>query len=211
MVETPTPRTRRSPEAAKELILEAAEKRLAEGGPEAVRVQKIAGDLGLTDAAIYHHFRNREGLLDALARFGARRLRASMEELVAQQKESAGPDIATIVHLTLDTFETRGYAQLVLWLASAGKPVDRGSGMFGSLVELFEDTHAKRPGRRKPRNNGEPLEPRYLAALLIMVCAAEPLFGSISRRSVGLGGSKAASEEFRDWFAQSMAAALIDR
>ena len=49
-------RVRRQPDEARRLILEAAEKRLVEGGPEAVRVQLVAGDLGLTDAAVHHHF-----------------------------------------------------------------------------------------------------------------------------------------------------------
>ena len=53
---SPQRRVRRSPEEARRAILEAAEKHLVEGGPEAVRVQVVARDLGLSDAAIYHHF-----------------------------------------------------------------------------------------------------------------------------------------------------------
>ena len=57
------PRVRRSRDEAQHAILEAAEKRLREGGPEAVRVQHVAADLGITDAAIHHHFGSRQLLV----------------------------------------------------------------------------------------------------------------------------------------------------
>jgi len=43
------PRRRRSADEARRAILEAAEKRLVEQGPGAIKVQAIARDLGLTD------------------------------------------------------------------------------------------------------------------------------------------------------------------
>ena len=64
MVKETAKRVRRSPEAARLAILEAAERRLIEGGPETVRVQHIAADLGVTDAAVHHHFGSREALIN---------------------------------------------------------------------------------------------------------------------------------------------------
>ncbi|MEO6026647.1 MAG: helix-turn-helix domain-containing protein [Candidatus Binatia bacterium] len=200
------PRTRRNPEEARLRILEAAEARLAEGGPDAVRVQALAAELGITDAAIYHHFGNRDGLLDKLARFGARRLRTSMEEVVAGH-ELRDRDIAALVELAVDTFERRGYARLMLWLAGKGIPTDRGSGMFDAVVQAFE---AARPKRRKTAAGPRSLEPRFVAALMVMVCAAEPLFGDMSRRSVGLAGGRAPTKQFRNWFAATIAE-LVER
>lgn len=191
-----TRRTRRKPEEARILILRAAEARLALGGPDAVRVQPLATELGITDAAIYHHFGNREGLLDALARFGARQLRSSMEEVVAGH-EARVSDIAALVELAVDAFQRRGYARLVLWLAEGGYPVDRGSGMFDAIVTAFEGP--------RPRKTGNSEKARFVAALMVMVCAAEPLFGDISRRSVGIESSKASALRFRHWFAATIA------
>ena len=59
-------RTRRPAREARQRILEAAEQKLIEGGPDAVRVQTLGRELGITDAAIHHHFGNRDGLLEAL-------------------------------------------------------------------------------------------------------------------------------------------------
>src|SRR5260370_1498223 len=74
MVTKATKRIRRSPEASKLAILEAAERRLIKDGPDGVRVQRIAADLGMTDAALHYHFGNREALVKALMRFSAKRL-----------------------------------------------------------------------------------------------------------------------------------------
>jgi AcrR family transcriptional regulator len=198
MAVTRKPRTRRSPDEARRLILEAAEKRLAAGGPDAVRVQHVAADLGITDAAIYHHFENREGLLDALARFGARNLKQAMEEVIARF-DGDREDIDAVATLALETFERRGYARLVLWLSMAGIPSDRGSGMFDSLGLAFERRMlaAGPSGASKATTRREA---RFLAALLVLVVGAEPLFGSFSRRSLGLSGSRASALEFRRWF-----------
>ena len=56
-------RQRRTPQAAKFAILDAAERRLHDEGPEGVRIQRIAADLGITDAAIHYHFGTREALI----------------------------------------------------------------------------------------------------------------------------------------------------
>lgn len=181
-------RVRRTRSDARRRILEAAEARLAEGGPEAVRVQRIAADLGVTDAAVYHHFGNREGLLDALARFGARRLRENVEGILSGWEDEALP-IHALVDALVDTFERRRYAKLILWLADAETGTDRGSGMFEVVARAFE----QRAGERE--------QARFVAALLVLVCAAEPLVGSTSRRSVGLPGGRPTTRRFRAWLA----------
>jgi AcrR family transcriptional regulator len=64
----PRKRIRRSATASRLAILQAAEARLIAGGPDAVRVQPLARELGLTDAAVHYHFGSREKLLEALLR-----------------------------------------------------------------------------------------------------------------------------------------------
>jgi AcrR family transcriptional regulator len=202
MVRAPEPkrargarRMRRTPTEARRRILEAAEAALAAGGPEAVRVQRIATDLGITDAAVYHHFGSREGLLDALSRFGARRLRESVEQLLAGWNEDDLP-IPALVDALVDTFERRRYAKLILWLADAGIAADRGSGMFDVVARAFE------------RRIGKAEEARFVAALLVTMCAAEPLFGSTSRRSVGLSAGRPTTRRYRAWLAEAIEALL---
>ncbi|MBI3768474.1 MAG: TetR/AcrR family transcriptional regulator [Deltaproteobacteria bacterium] len=201
-------RRRLPADESKQRILEAAERRLREGGPNAVRMREVARDLGITDAAVAHHFRNRAGLLDALARFGARRLRAAVEEAVGSTK-AAAPDIHHLAALALDTFERRGYSRLLLWLTISGLRVDRGSGMFADLaraVERAREDACRQAGRKPPAPN----DTRFLAALFVMTLFAEPLIGEASRRSVGLPGNRATTRRFRAWLAETIAALVSE-
>jgi AcrR family transcriptional regulator len=54
------------PPSTVERISEVALKLLEEGGPEAVTMRVVAQAVGITPMAIYHHFPNREALLQAV-------------------------------------------------------------------------------------------------------------------------------------------------
>jgi AcrR family transcriptional regulator len=114
-----TTRIRRSAADARQRILETAERLLIAGGPDAVRVQVVARELGVTDAAVHHHFGNREGLLEALARHGARRLKTELADEL-ERWTSGEVDFEGFATRVLDTMEARGYARLVMWLTLSG-------------------------------------------------------------------------------------------
>jgi AcrR family transcriptional regulator len=52
-----------APQDTAEQIAEVARELLQNGGPEAVSMRAVAQAVGITPMAIYHHFRNREALL----------------------------------------------------------------------------------------------------------------------------------------------------
>jgi AcrR family transcriptional regulator len=68
--------------ATAERILEAAGELLDREGVEAVTMRRVAGAVGITAMAVYRHFPNRDGLLNALADGGFAQLR---EQLIALQ------------------------------------------------------------------------------------------------------------------------------
>ncbi|SKA40631.1 transcriptional regulator, TetR family [Enhydrobacter aerosaccus] len=145
-------RQRRTPQAAKLAILEAAERRLHDEGPDGVRIQRIATDLGLTDAAIHYHFGTREALMDALLRRIGRRLVDDIEATI----ESWAPDridVAALGRLFQRAYADERAARLAHWLSLAGwRP--KGSGMFRPLVERVHRARvqaARKAGRATPR------------------------------------------------------------
>ena len=196
--------TRRSPDAARRLILEAAEKRLVEEGPAGVRVQRIARDLGLTDAAIHHHFAGRAGLMEALLRHGGRRLRDEIGELAAGAGEPL--DLGRAAELISETFERRGYARLALWLVLSGWR-ERGAGMFSELVErVHRDRRARAQASGGPPPRLE--ETRFALALLATALCAEPLMAPSLRRAMGLPGGEREARRYRRWLVRLLEGAL---
>jgi AcrR family transcriptional regulator len=115
----PAPRIRRSPEAARENILAAAEALLVERGPQALKLADVAAQAGVSNATVLHHFSSIDGVQTAL-----------MERMIAQLVErilaiAPDGDIQAMrgagIEALFDAFETRGAARLAAWLELTGE------------------------------------------------------------------------------------------
>ncbi|WP_068021420.1 TetR/AcrR family transcriptional regulator [Nocardia mexicana] len=190
-------RVRRKPDEAKRLILEAASRLLAAGGPAAVQVRAVAAEVGVSDAAVNHHFGTREQLLEALLRFGGATLKAELDGVVGAWAE--GPvDPATLVH-TLAALYADGYAELALALHRSGWR-DTGLGMLDDVVDRLHAQAREQcagTGRTPPSRE----EVQVTVAALHQAVAMDPLFGDEFRRSVGLGDVRA---RMLDWWVETL-------
>jgi TetR/AcrR family transcriptional regulator, repressor for neighboring sulfatase len=189
-------RIRHSADEAKRLILEAAERRFREGGYDSVRVQLVARDVGMTDAAVHHHFGSRKGLLTALLRRAGRGVREEVEAAVGSWSEGSR-DLASLARLFADCYDRRGYARLAMWLTLSGVR-GRGQGMLSALVDGLRrscEIAAHEQGLVAPTQT----QIQFVVALFHMVEVAEPLFGEGMRRSAGLPDDEASRDRFRTW------------
>ena len=62
-----------------ETILEAARDLIAEGGIEAMSMRAVAERVGVSATAIYHHYANKQALVDAVVRLAFERFGAEMQ------------------------------------------------------------------------------------------------------------------------------------
>ncbi|GHG45570.1 MULTISPECIES: TetR/AcrR family transcriptional regulator [Amycolatopsis] len=187
-------RVRRPPDEARRLILDTAERLLAEGGVAAVQVRAVATRVGMTDAGVHHHFGSRDHLLEALLRHGGRKIRAGVGEVLASWL-GRGADLGELVE-ALAAFYRGGYGELAVALHAAGWR-DRGSGMLAPVVDAL---HALRPDAVRV-----PVEDTRLAvAALHQALVAESLYGPVFRRSAGVTGRAAATSgpQLRWWTTQ---------
>ncbi len=112
---SPAPRRRRSAEVARREILDAAQQRLSSGGPDALRLQDIANDVGIAHPTILHHFGSREGLIRAL---DARTVHALTDDVIAMLKSGTTPTPeADLIERVAETMDQRGLARLIAWWA----------------------------------------------------------------------------------------------
>ena len=199
-------RVRRSPTVARKEILDAAERAFASGGTEAVRVQTVARDVGITDAAVHYHFGSREGLLEALLRRAGRRLKDELKVAVAKW-DADRLDVRELVRLLDETYDVRGYARLSMWLIVSGFK-SRGAGLFEELASVVHRARVERA-----RRDGETPPPLrdtlFTVELLSLVMWAEALSGEAWRRSVGLRPDRATRTEFVDWFSELVAGHIV--
>ena len=109
------PRRRRSAEVARKEILDAAQRLLSQGGPDAIRLQEIARDVGIAHPTILHHFGSREGLIQAL---DARAIRALSDDVAEMlQSERAKDSGIELVERLAHTMDDQGLARLIAWWA----------------------------------------------------------------------------------------------
>ncbi len=186
----PRKRIRRSAQASKLAILQAAEARLIAQGPDAVRVQPIARELGLTDAAVHYHFGSREQLLESLLRYCGRRFLDELADAIAAHRaQGMGFDLAGAAALLADFYDRKGAARLVMWLSFSGwRP--EGAGMLAPLVDwLHEVRLARALAQGAPAPARE--DSQYAVALLSASAMSQALFGDALLRSVDLDPAKA--------------------
>lgn len=190
------PRRRHSAEEARQRILEAAQRRLAASGPEGLRLQEIASDLGISHPAILHHFGSREGLLQALAAHSGQSLNAE----IAERIRAGGADLGEILALTRETLASQGQARLLAWLALSGRLPAESPPLLQGLVEVVHTGHAARraeQGKAAPRR-----EDTVHAVLLVAFCLfGEALVGDLFRASVGQEDPDS-PERFQAWLGE---------
>jgi AcrR family transcriptional regulator len=205
MVSKTAKRIRRTPEAARRAILEAAERRLIEDGPEGVRVQHIAADLDMTGAALHYHFGSRDALIDAVMRFSAKRLLTDIDAIL-EAWDVDQLDMHRLGALFRKTYADHGAARMIFWLSLSGRK-PRGSGLMRGLIEAV---HQARERRALARGLAAPpiSDTRFVIALLSSVHAVVPVAGDALLLSAGAEAGKVGVERFLDWVASLLDARL---
>lgn len=176
-------------------ILRAAEQRLIDGGPEAIRLEKIAADAGVSHPAILHHFGSREGLVEAMVLDGLRRLQEQILEGWPSTKE---PDVEGTFERFYEIASRHGVARILAGLILMGR--DFGAMAPDVIRPAAERLHAGRVRRAQRDGTRMPeLEDSLFAAtFLVILVLGDSLFGDSVRRAIGLR-SKDSAANFRRW------------
>lgn len=192
-----TSRRRRTAAAARLEILDAAEHKLRESGPDSIRLQDVAREVGISHPAILHHFGSREGLVEAVVRRAFENLQ---HELV---RELSAPEIgaertAELLERVFRVLGDRGYARLLAWLLlSELEPRETPS----DLLVVARAAHAHRTAERGDAPFEDTLFTILLAALAMF---ADAIAGDAMRKSAGLEGDPEAAKRFRTWLARML-------
>jgi len=199
-------RVRRSAAEAQQLILDAAEKRLREGGPEAIRLQDIARDVGISHPAILHHFASRDGLTQALERRAMTRLEAELVEAISSQP-ARGEAVVDVIERAFATLGDAGHARMLAWrvLQVASPDPEAQQRLLRALADLV---HARRvelaQSERRPPPSEQDTE--FVVRLAAAAMLGDGIFAPFLDASFGRANNPARQRRFREWFARLLAA-----
>jgi AcrR family transcriptional regulator len=191
------PRRRLDAEAARGLILDAAEKRLVTVGPGGIRLQEVAADAGVSHPTVLHHFGSRELLMKAVITRSVQRINADVIEALVRtgnddmQLEALLENVAT-------TLENSGSARVILWLALGGYNVGSTAG-FGALVDA---AHALRLERRQPSKRPTREDTARLMVLVTTAIVGGSVLAPALLANAGLSAEPATHAQFKRWFAR---------
>ena len=194
----PARRVRRSGVEARKLILDAAEKRLAEIGPEGIRLQDIAADVGISHPAILHHFQSREGLVAALVERTMTHLREALVSVIARG-QIGDLDTDAMMDAVFETLSDRGHARLLAWLTLTNRverDAPRGREMLRELTDLVHEM-ASRSARSRGLPPPDKDETRFFIMLAATTAFGEAIVGRELYRAAGLGEDADAPRRFR--------------
>jgi AcrR family transcriptional regulator len=191
----PAKRLRRSPEEARQLILDTARVLIARDGPEGLRLQDIAAEAGISHPLILHHFGSRAGLVRALAR----RATAELRDRLVAATSAADYSFEEQIDRVFDALRG-GLAQILAWLA-ATEPDGGESGDAMTMRGIIDMMHARRaanapPGTTVPREDTE-----WAVFLITFAAFGDAIYGAPLRRSAGLSNSEESDHRFRAWLA----------
>jgi TetR/AcrR family transcriptional regulator, repressor for neighboring sulfatase len=114
-------RVRRSPEEARALILEAAERVLAERGPDAAGLKDVAREAGVSHALVSHYFGTYDSLVEAVFEGYVARVRTGLLTHLAGLSGGGAADVDRLVDDFFETVAEPSYARLALWALLSGR------------------------------------------------------------------------------------------
>lgn len=195
-----TKRRRLSAEDARAAILDTAEAQLRARGPDGIRLQDIADELGISHPAILHHFGNRTGLVRAVVQRSLDRLERDIMTAVTATDVDASAAEALMARV-FAVMRDEGNARVLAWLSLSGSPATARLDHGEKLRAIAAAVHARRPP-------GAAFEDTLFTVLLAaMAVFGDSIAGDRLREGAGLGDDPTARDRFLAWLTRL----LLDR
>jgi AcrR family transcriptional regulator len=173
-----TRRIRRTPEEARSLALASARRLLLQHGPDAITLQAVAADLGMSHTNLLHHFGSAGGLHSSLMREMVSELTTAIESAVVRFRSGEG-NVRDFVDIVFDAFDSGGAGQLAAWIMLSGEAQH--------LVPVREVVRKYMHNVEAGDEDSQTAHARISAATLLVTTAAfgDALIGDQLREMVG--------------------------
>ena len=174
-------RIRRTPEEARTLALASARRLLLAEGPDAITLQAVATDLGMSHTNLIHHFGSAAGLQSELIRQMISELTTTIESAVMRLRAGKG-EMRDFVDIVFDAFDRGGAGRLAAWIVLSDEA--HRLAPLGEVVRDYIDSVER--GATKRADVKDVHESVTSATLLVTMAAlGDAIIGNDLRRMVG--------------------------
>jgi TetR/AcrR family transcriptional regulator, repressor for neighboring sulfatase len=148
-------------------------------GPDAITLQSVATDLGMSHTNLIHHFGSAAGLQSALMRQMTSELTAAIESAVMRLRAGKG-EFRDFVDIVFDAFDRGGAGRLAAWIVLSGEATRLAP--VGEVVRDYIDSV-----ERGADPGAQDIHERVTSATLFVTMAAlgDAIIGNPMRRMVG--------------------------
>ena len=185
----------RSPEAAKEAILDAAEAIMVDVGPAGLRMSAVAKKAGMAHPNIIHHFGSREGLLNALANRVGERATERITQAIDEALNAPEQDRVSAITKVLETSYQGDEGKAAVWLHLSGAE----SSLRSNMQQIVELSHQLRaavdPSASKHNTN-------RLVLLITLALVGEVVSGDSIKGALGFNDNQQGRAHFKQWLAE---------
>jgi AcrR family transcriptional regulator len=174
-------RVRRTPEEARTLALASARRLLLADGPDAITLQAVATDLGMSHTNLIHHFGSAAGLQSELMRQMMSELATTIESAVMRLRAGKG-EMRDFVDIVFDAFDRGGAGRLAAWIILSGE-----TGRLTPVGEVVRDYIDSIERGAESGVDAVHVHERVTSATLFVTMAAlgDAIIGNPLRRMVG--------------------------
>ena len=187
-------KTHKSPEEAKQAILDAAESIMSEVGPAGLRISAVAKKAGMAHPNIIHHFGSREGLIAEMAERLGDRATQRVTEAIRVAVSANEEDRLSALTKVLDTAYPGDEGKLSVWLHMSGVESSIKQNME-SIVELSHEL------RRSVDPNANIDDTNRIVMLITLALVGEVVSGPGIKGALGFGAHDNQRANFREWLA----------
>jgi AcrR family transcriptional regulator len=193
------PRSLRAADA-RERILEVAGAMLADVGPDGLRLEKIAHEVGVSHPAILHHFGSRAGLVHAVVERAVVTMETDVIKALSEAASAHDVDPIAPIERAFSVLYTEGHARLLAWLALSGMEDTAKASKIG---EIARAVHAIRESRFAERGLACPPfeDTSFVVLLAAFALFGEAICGGPMRQATEMGKQDHDGTRFRRWMA----------
>lgn len=191
-------KTHKSPEQARNAILDAAERMIVEVGPAGLRISAVARRASMAHPNIIHHFGSREGLINAVAERVGQRATERITTAISQAMQVASSDKETLIQAmtkVLDTAYHGDEGRAAVWLHLSGAK----SSLKANMDQIVHLSHQL---RQSIDPDVELENTNRLVMLVTMALIGEVVSGGAIKEALGFSKKAAQRANFSRWLAE---------
>ncbi|NND82255.1 MAG: TetR/AcrR family transcriptional regulator [Gammaproteobacteria bacterium] len=188
-------KTHNSPEAARDAILDAAQKMVVEVGPAGLRISAVAKAAGMAHPNIIHHFGSREGLIHALAERTGERATERIAAAITEALSASDEDCVAAMTRVLDTAYQGEEGIVAVWLHFSGAETE----LHANMRRIVELSHQL---RERLHADVDYSNTNRLVMLVTLALVGEVVSGAAIKEALGFGNGDSERAHFRQWLAE---------